>query len=164
MTKYDLHTGAFAENCINAEEIEESRYRAAQRTVRIIADELEHIQFDIGLLEMDVHGVTSQSIADQQVAEELQRLLSLALALQREVFVLRDICPSCPTGQDGADELTRTVDRISLELRRAFSASGTMPAPSRLSLHKGKFDLRFYLCGAGPTVYPGAETIGFPMG
>lgn len=153
MTSHVMHTGVFSNKIRNAEQFQSSWRRAAERTLKIIAKDLNHVRFDIGYRVMGVEGVTLDNLEQLHVAEELQQLLALAQALGKDEFVVRDICPACPTGREGADTVTRAAERISEELLEAQAAGSNAAANIRVSLRDGKFDLRVYLSGSGPTKF-----------
>lgn len=149
MTSHQMHTGVFSKNIYNVDRPGEYWRRAVRRSVKAMSEEIKSVRFSLGFQVMDVEGVNSDTIRHPRVAEELQRLLALALAMGKEEFVVRDICPSCPTGQTGSGYLNEASELISNELQLAFLGSGVVPALARLSLCNGRFDLRVTL----PTLF-----------
>lgn len=119
--------------------------------IAVLKSEFTLLKPDVLSQRVELSGVTPGVLEDPFAAHEFHRAVALSLSLNKDEFLLRDICPVPAVGRLSADQVNQTARNLSDHLRKALQACDRESSEIRLSRNCDRFDLRVYLGECAPS-------------
>ena len=125
--------------------------KVTPRMVAVLVSEFTLLKLSVLSNRVELSGVTPRLLEDPFAAHEFQRAVALSISLNKEEFLVSDICPARSAGCVSTEQVNHTARHLSDHLREALHACDRESSEIRLSRTFERFDLRVYLGECAPS-------------